>query len=138
MALVLDTHAVVWYLSFSDQLSATARAVIEGAEHNADDIFVSSISLVELIYLAERNRIPMEALQRLQDALNDPAGSMAVAPLDAAVAAAVQKIPRDLVPDMPDRIIAATAVKLGAELVSRDRRLHTAGALKASGIRIVW
>jgi PIN domain nuclease of toxin-antitoxin system len=138
MALVLDTHAVVWYFSGSKQLSVTARTFIEIAERNADDIFVASISLVELIYLAERNRIPMAALQRLQDALKDPAGSMAVAPLDAAVAAAVQRIPRDVVPDMPDRIIAATAVKLGAELVSRDRRLHIAGALKASGIRVVW
>ena len=106
MALVLDTHAVVWYLSGSKQLSGTARTFIEIAERNADDIFVASISLVELIYLAERNRIPMAALQRLQEALRDAAGSMAVAPLDAAVAAAVQRIPRDVVPDMPDRIIS--------------------------------
>jgi PIN domain nuclease of toxin-antitoxin system len=31
MALVLDTHAVIWYLSGSKQLSPTARAVIESA-----------------------------------------------------------------------------------------------------------
>jgi PIN domain nuclease of toxin-antitoxin system len=97
MALVLDTHAVIWYLSGSKQLSPTARAVIESAERNADDIFIASISLVELIYLAERGRIPMSAIQKLQDALKDPAGSMAVTPLDAAVADAVQKIPRDVV-----------------------------------------
>jgi PIN domain nuclease of toxin-antitoxin system len=62
MALVLDTHAVVWFLSGSTRLSLTARTVIESAERNADDIFISSISLVELIYLAERSRIPMAAL----------------------------------------------------------------------------
>jgi predicted nucleic acid-binding protein len=58
---------------------------------------------------------------------------MAVAPLDAAVAQAVQKISRVVVPDMPDRIIAATALHLNAELVTRDRRLHS--ALKN---RAVW
>jgi PIN domain nuclease of toxin-antitoxin system len=138
MALVLDTHAVVWYLSGSKQLSATARTVIESAERNAEDIYVSAISLVELIYLVEKGRLPAPALQRLQEALRDPAGSMVVAPLDAAVSESVQRIPRETVPDMPDRIIAATAAHLDAELVTRDRRLHVAVILKAAGIRIVW
>jgi|CZKY01.1.fsa_nt_gi PIN domain nuclease of toxin-antitoxin system len=138
MALVLDTHAVIWYLSGSKQLSPTARTVIGSAEQNAEDIFISAISLVEVIYLAEKGRLPSVALQRLQDALKDPVGSMIVAPLDAAVAEAVQRIPRETVPDMPDRIIAATAAHLDAELVTRDRRLHFAGILKTAGIRIVW
>jgi PIN domain nuclease of toxin-antitoxin system len=138
MALVLDTHAVIWYLSGSKQLSPTARTVIESAERNAEDIFISAISLVEVIYLAEKGRLSALALQRLQDALRDPAGSMVVAPLDAAVAEAVQRIPKETVPDMPDRIIAATAAHLDADLVTRDRRLHLAGILKTAGIRIVW
>lgn len=138
MALVLDTHAVIWYLSGSKQLSPTARTVIESAERNAEDIFISAISLVEVIYLAEKGRLSALALQRLQDALRDPTGSMVVAPLDAAVAEAVQRIPKETVPDMPDRIIAATAAHLDADLVTRDRRLHLAGILKTAEIRIVW
>jgi PIN domain nuclease of toxin-antitoxin system len=138
MALVLDTHAVIWYLSGSKQLSPTARTVIGSAERNSEDIFISAISLVEIIYLVEKGRLSDLALQRLQDALRDPTGSMAVAPLDAAVAEVVQRIPRETVPDMPDRIIAATAAHLDAELVTRDRRLHFAGILKTAGIRIVW
>jgi PIN domain nuclease of toxin-antitoxin system len=138
MALVLDTHAVIWYLSGSKQLSPTARTVIESAERNSDDIFISAISLVEIIYLAEKGRLSTLALQRLQEALRDPTGSIVVAPLDAAVSEAVQRIPRETVPDMPDRIIAATASHLNAELVTRDRRLHFAGVLKTAGIRVVW
>jgi PIN domain nuclease of toxin-antitoxin system len=138
MALVFDTHAVIWYLSGSEQLSPTARTVIESAERNAEDIFISAISLVEVIYLAEKGRLPSVAMQRLQDALKDPTGSMIVAPLDAAVAEVVQRIPRETVPDMPDRIIAATAAHMDAELVTRDRRLHFAGTLQTAGIRIVW
>lgn len=138
MALVLDTHAAIWYLSGSSELSLTARAAIETEERNGGNVFISAISLVEVIYLAEKGRLPLLALQRLQVALEDPAGSMVVAPLDAAVAEAVQKIPRETVPDMPDRIIAATAAHLDAELVTRDRRLHMAGILQSAGIRIVW
>jgi predicted nucleic acid-binding protein len=58
---------------------------------------------------------------------------MVVTPLDASVARAVQRISRVAVPDMPDRIIAATALHLNAELVTRDRRLQA--ALKS---RAVW
>jgi predicted nucleic acid-binding protein len=70
--------------------------------------------------------LPSAALQSLEDALSDPAGSVVVTPLDASVARAVQKISRVAVPDMPDRIIAATALHLNAELVTRDRRLQAA------------
>jgi len=133
MPLVLDTHAVIWYLSGSKQLSPIARAIIANEEKNGASIFVSAISLVEVIYLAERGRLPSAALQSLEGALKDPSGSMVVAPMDAAVAHAVQEISRVAVPDMPDRIIAATALHLNAELVTRDRRLHS--ALKN---RAVW
>jgi PIN domain nuclease of toxin-antitoxin system len=133
MAVVLDTHAVIWYLSDSKQLSPTARLIITTEEKNGESIFVSAISLVEVIYLSERGRLPLTALQSLENALGDPMGSMVIAPLDAAVAKAVQKISRISVPDMPDRIIAATAVHLNADLVTRDRRLHA-----ALGNRSVW
>jgi len=48
------------------------------------------------------------------------------------VATALKDIPRNLVPDMPDRIIAATALHLGLPLVTRDRRLQ------AAGIDTIW
>jgi len=133
MALVLDTHAVIWYLSDSKQLSPIARTTIATEEKKSAGVFVSAISLVEIVYLAERGRLPSAALKRLEDALRDPAGSMVVAPLDAAVAQAVRRISREAVPDMPDRIIAATALHLNAELVTRDRRLR-----EALGNRSVW
>lgn len=123
----------IGYLSDSKQLSPTARLIIRTEEKNGESIFVSAISLVEVIYLAERGRLPLTALQSLENALGDPMGSMVIAPLDAAVAEAVQKISRITVPDMPDRIIAATAVHLNADLVTRDRRLQA-----ALGNRSIW
>jgi len=138
MAVVLDTHAAIWYLSGSQELSQAARLAIETAENDGDDVFLSAISLVEIVYLTERGRLPSAALDRLREALKDPVRGLVVAPLDAAVADAVRKIPRDIVPDMPDRIIAATAARFSADLVTRDRRLHAAGTLQVAGLRIVW
>jgi PIN domain nuclease of toxin-antitoxin system len=76
--------------------------------------------------------VPPEALQMLEVALIDEASGMVVVPLDTAVAETLHKIPRSAVPEMPDRIIAATAAYLQAPLVTRDRRLRSAG------IQTIW
>ncbi len=132
MSAVLDTHTVLWYLENSKELSELARRTIEDSVRDARDVHVSAISLVETVYLVERRKLPMGALERLRLALTDPDSGLFVAPVDAGVADALPKIPRDAVPDMPDRIIAATALHLGLPLVTRDRRIQSAG------IQAIW
>ncbi len=132
MSAVLDTHTVLWYLENSKELSTRARATIEDAIRDARDIHVSAISIIETVYLVERRKLPPTALQRLRNALSDPSAGLFIAPVDASVADAIDKIPRSVVPDMPDRIIAATALYLGLPLVTRDRRIQ------AVGIHTIW
>ena len=132
MSLVLDTHTILWYLENSRELLSAARTAIEEAIRDARDVFVSAISLVETVYLVERKRIPAAALQRLRTALADPNSGLFVASVDADVADALENIARDAVPDMPDRIIAATALRLGLPLVTCDRRI------KSAGIQTIW
>ena len=132
MSAVLDTHTVLWYLENSKELSVVARTTIEDAVRDARDVHVSAISLVETVYLVERRKLPVTALERLRSALTDPNSGFFIAPVDAGVADALPKIPRDVVPDMPDRIIAATALQLQLPLVTRDRRLQ------AAGIQTIW
>jgi PIN domain nuclease of toxin-antitoxin system len=132
MSAVLDTHTVLWYLENSKELSITARTVIEESVRNARPVHVSAVSVIETIYLVERNRIPSAALKRLREALISPDAGLTLAPVDAFVANALEKIPRSMVPDMPDRIIAATALHLGLPLITRDRRIQ------ATRIRTIW
>lgn len=58
MSAVLDTHAVLWYLADSTELSPLARTSIEDAIHRGEDVYVSAISLIEIVYLVERQRLP--------------------------------------------------------------------------------
>jgi PIN domain nuclease of toxin-antitoxin system len=132
MSAVLDTHTVLWYLEYSKELSAVARTTVENAIRDARHVRISAISLVETVYLVERRRLPLTALERFRSALTDPNSGMLIAPVDGGVADALPNIPRDVVPDMPDRIIAATALHVGFPLVTRDRRLQ------AAGIQTIW
>lgn len=131
-AAVVDTHTVVWYLRRSTELSAAASAAIAAAGAAGSPIYVPTICLVELTYLNERGRIPADAIDRLRHALDKPHPALALAPLTRQVADAMAAVSRDEVPDMPDRIIAATAVALGLPLITRD------GRIRASTVRTIW
>lgn len=131
MSLVLDTHAAVWYALGSGRLSATARQRIDAAI-KADHVYFSAVTLVEIIYLVEKDRLPREALDRLLTLVRQPASSVRVAPLDVSVSEALMQVSRDKVPDMPDRIIAATALHLGLPLVTRDHKI------RLSGVETIW
>jgi PIN domain nuclease of toxin-antitoxin system len=55
---IADTHATVWYLFSDPRLGKAASCFIEETTLNGDHIGVSAISIVEMIYLIEKGRIP--------------------------------------------------------------------------------
>ena len=131
-AVVVDTHTIVWYLSADSRLSAEAADALDSATAAGERIHVSSICLVELTYLVEKSRLPAAARDRLIQALDDPATPCLLAPLDRMVADALDSVSRVEVADLPDRIVAATAVALGTPLISRDRKI------RASQVHTIW
>jgi PIN domain nuclease of toxin-antitoxin system len=132
-ALAVDTHAAIWYLNNGARLSATARAAMRAATASNQPLFLSAISIVEVCYLVDKGKLPLVALQRLtQSVAPGQYAALELVPLSLDIAQAVQQIPRAAVPDMPDRIIAATALHLGVPLVSRDRKIQ------ASPILTIW
>lgn len=132
-AVVADTHTIIWYLQDSAKLSKAALASLDGAVQNGDSIYLSSISVVEVAYLVEKYRLPEAAFEELINALSDSMIGLAIAPLDLAIAQTLRQIPRDTVPDMPDRIIAATALYLHLPLVTRDLRIQS-----LTTIQTIW
>jgi len=126
--LLLDTHVAIWYLGEPDRLSATAVAAIDSAYAMDANLYVSAISLIEVIYLGEKRRISEAAAASVIDALTNGNGFTVIA-VDEAVARSLATIPRDAAPDMPDRIIAATGRLLNVPIVTKDHLISTSGVI---------
>lgn len=93
---------------------------------------LSVIGLAELLYLIEKNRLPFSAYDQLRKALGVADYVIDEAPLTTGIVEAMRHVSRDEVPDMPDRIVAATAVYFAVPVISRDSRI------RASNIKTVW
>ncbi len=129
---MIDTHVLIWSLTEPARISPEARRAIESMEAREETIFVSAISFVETLYLEEKGRIPAGTLEGIVGIAGDPERNMEVVPVRLPDILTMARIPRDQVPDMPDRIIAATALHLGVPVISADRQI------RVSGLTTIW
>lgn len=129
---IADTHAVIWYLFSDSRLGKAASAFIDAAVAKGDHIGVSAISIAEMVYLIEKGRIPANALQELHTATADPRAVLQHLPLDQNIAMHMTEISRQDLPDLPDRVIAATARFYNVPVLSRDHRI------RSSTIQSIW
>lgn len=85
-----------------------------------------------MVYLIEKGRIPPEYFSHLANLVAEFNGLFVEIPVNLILARAVSRVNVVHIPDMPDRIVAATAVHLNVPLISRD------GKIQVSGINTIW
>jgi PIN domain nuclease of toxin-antitoxin system len=129
---IADTHTTLWYLFSDPRLGRAASAFTDATVADGDHIGVSAISVAEMVFLTEKGRIPATALTDVQAAVADPKAVLRYVPVDQDIAINMAAIPREDVPDLPDRIIAATAHLYGIPVLTRD------GRIRSSSVRAIW
>jgi PIN domain nuclease of toxin-antitoxin system len=115
---LLDTHVVHWWSAEPERISKTAAATLS----DANELAVADVTWFELAWLAKRERIvvsiPIRSwLERLASELRTVSISPAIA--DTAVS-----LPSSFPGDPVDRLIYATAIEHGWQLVTKDRKLR--------------
>jgi len=117
--IVLDTHAWIWWVSESPKLSETARRAII----NSESLGINVISCWEVAMLVVKNRIGfrIDVQDWIDLALQRP--KVQLIPIDPKIAVLSTRLPGDFHDDPADRFIAATCLKFGVPLISKDRRI---------------
>ncbi|MCX7693696.1 type II toxin-antitoxin system VapC family toxin [Tepidimonas taiwanensis] len=122
--IVLDTHALLWWVSGDARLSTATHQAIE-RELDRGAIVISSISLWEIAMLIERGRL---ALSMDLDAWLATVGEIDAVrffPVDNDIALQSVRLPGDFHEDPADRFIVSTARRLAAPLVTADEKIRT-------------
>ena len=126
---VLDTHALWWYLTSPERLTAAANAVFRLAETGNATLVVPAIAVAEFYFLSTKLGRPIPPVTLL--AALDAVDGIELSDLGRAQLERLDRFPE--IPEMHDRLIAAEAAALHAPIVTRD------GTLAASQqVETVW
>ncbi len=125
--LVLDTHVFLWLLGADTRLSAQTREIIEVAAKGGD-VRVPVIVAWELGMLTARQRLRLrEPLVEWFQAAMETSGLL-MADQTVEIVVESTRLPGDPPSDPADCMIVATARRLDATLVTRDRLILDYGA----------
>jgi PIN domain nuclease of toxin-antitoxin system len=115
---VLDSHVVHWWSAEPDRISVVAGKAIS----DADELAVADISWFELAWLAHHERIVVTI--PIASWLGQLATQVRTIPVTPAIASAAVSLPSSFPGDPADRLIYATAIENGWQLVTMDLGLR--------------
>ncbi|MHB8809337.1 MAG: type II toxin-antitoxin system VapC family toxin [Desulfobulbaceae bacterium] len=121
--IVLDTHILLWWVSDPTLLSKPAKKAIDAAAES-NGVHVSSISSWEIALLVERRRLRLALDVRDWLYRCEALPFVTFVPVSNAIAVESVRLRDFPHSDPADRIIAATAMSLGAALVTKDENLR--------------
>jgi len=117
MNYLTDTVAVVYHLRRRSKLGAKCSRIFADADQGLHHVYVSAITLMEVLYLAEAKRITLP-LGELVESI-EGSNNYSIVAIDTAIVRVAQSI--DDVPELHDRILVATAALLQVPILTPDR-----------------
>ena len=127
--ILLDTHALVWWLNDPLRLPTRVRRVVS-KRPAPGSLGISAISLFEIATLVRRGRIQLQS--SLEDWIENLRllAELKVLPITADIAVRAGSLAEALPGDPADRIIIATALDEQVRLATGDARIRKSGLVE--------
>jgi len=128
MQYLIDTVTVVRHFSGKGKIGRTATQILDTIEERDDLLVISVVSLMEIMYLAEKHRIDInlsETIERI-----DTSSKYTVVNLIPEILQVAETV---ILPELHDRLILATAKWLNVPIISSDEAFET-----ISDIMVIW
>ena len=128
MRYLLDTVALVRHFAGSGKIGKKAARLLDTAGEGEHEFVISVISLMEVMYLAEKNRIEINLVETLDHIDSTPQYTVVNLNPD------ILRVAEDIdFYELHDRLILATAKWLGVSVISSDGKF-----VAVEGIEVVW
>jgi len=117
---VIDTHALVWYLTDDNRLGVKAREILTKIDNGESTGVIPSIVILEAMAIFEKrglHNLFAEIYAEIKESSN-----YLIYPLSSEIIDEIINLPLEL--ELHDRIILATAKYLGTPLITKDRALR--------------
>jgi len=128
MEYLLDTVTLVRYLTESGHLTREVRDIFEKADNNECQFYISTVSLMEILYLTEKNRIPI-SLEEVVEKIR-LSNIYEVIDLSTEIILTAKSVNFH---ELHDRLILATAKYLDIPVISPDGQFN-----EVEGIEVIW
>ena len=128
MEYLADTVAIIRHFAKTGVIGKRAKQILRDADAGKNTIYVSIISIVEIMYLAERNRIPIN-LDEVNKQLNE-SDNYQVVDLSLDIIEVAKTI-QDL--ELHDRLIVATGKYLAIPILTSDQPISNSNL-----IDVIW
>jgi PIN domain nuclease of toxin-antitoxin system len=118
--IVLDTHIWIGYINDPASLPGPALSAIRSVR---EPLGISSISVWEVLMLERKGRLELRIPAALWVEKCERLALFHFVPVDNTIARLAVELPEPIHADPADRIIIATALSLGATVVTKDGKI---------------